>query len=98
MGTNSAAAAAASLRSSYVQVQFLLGCSRPFPAAMPGSGVWPIADVHKDAVKEITRAHERTIETLWEAWRKEQQALKQMVANQEKTIEQLRQDIQGIRA
>jgi hypothetical protein len=56
------------------------------------------AKIHEDTVKEITKAHERTIETLWGAWREEQQALKQMVANQEKALEQLREDIQSIRA
>jgi septal ring factor EnvC (AmiA/AmiB activator) len=47
-------------------------------------------------VKEITTSHERVVETLWNAWKKEQQALKQMIEGQEKAIKQLQQDIQGI--
>ncbi|KAH7120157.1 hypothetical protein B0J13DRAFT_568440 [Dactylonectria estremocensis] len=55
-----------------------------------------ITKMHEEAVKEITSAHERMIETLWDAWKKEQQALRQMIASQEKSIGKLQQDIQSI--
>ncbi|KAI8411549.1 hypothetical protein FOFC_08143, partial [Fusarium oxysporum] len=57
-----------------------------------------MAKAQQETVKEITTSHERIIETLWNAWKKEQQALKQMIEGQEKVIRQLQQDIQGIQA
>ncbi|KAF9773823.1 hypothetical protein IL306_008283, partial [Fusarium sp. DS 682] len=57
-----------------------------------------MAKAQQETVKEITTSHERIIETLWNAWKKEQQALKQMIEGQEKAIRQLQQDIQGIQA
>ncbi|KAH7231371.1 uncharacterized protein BKA55DRAFT_582515 [Fusarium redolens] len=57
-----------------------------------------MAKAQQETVKEITTSHERIIETLWNAWKKGQQALKQMIEGQEKAIGQLQQDIQGIQA
>ncbi|RKK81744.1 hypothetical protein BFJ71_g15495 [Fusarium oxysporum] len=48
--------------------------------------------------QETMNSHERIIETLWNAWKKEQQAPKQIIEGQEKAIGQLQQDIQGIQA
>jgi hypothetical protein len=57
-----------------------------------------MAKAQQETVKEITTSHERVIETLWNAWKKEQQAFKQMIEGQEKAIRQLQKDIQGIQA
>ncbi|KAL3587622.1 hypothetical protein FPOAC2_13519 [Fusarium poae] len=57
-----------------------------------------MAKSQQETVKEITTSHERIIETLWNAWKKEQQAFKQMIEGQEKAIRQLQKDIQGIQA
>ncbi|KAI8411413.1 hypothetical protein FOFC_08007 [Fusarium oxysporum] len=57
-----------------------------------------MAKAQQETVKEITTSHERIIETLWNAWKKEQQALKKMIEGQEKAIRQLQKDIQGIQA
>lgn len=35
-----------------------------------------VAKAQQETVKEITTSHERVVETLWNAWKKEQQALK----------------------
>jgi TolA-binding protein len=57
-----------------------------------------MAKSQQETVKEITTSHKRIIETLWNAWKKEQQAFKQMIEGQEKAIRQLQKDIQGIQA
>ncbi|PNP53046.1 hypothetical protein FNYG_15792 [Fusarium nygamai] len=57
-----------------------------------------MAKAQQETVQEITTSHKRIIETLWSAWKKEQQALKQRIEGQEKAIGQLQQDIQGIQA
>uniref|UniRef100_A0A0C4DIP0 HAT C-terminal dimerisation domain-containing protein n=1 Tax=Fusarium oxysporum (strain Fo5176) TaxID=660025 RepID=A0A0C4DIP0_FUSOF len=54
--------------------------------------------VRHGAVKLGATAALRIIETLWNAWKKEQQALKQMIEGQETAIRQLQQDIQAIQA
>jgi hypothetical protein len=45
-----------------------------------------MAKAQQETVKEITTSHERIIETLWNAWKKEQQAFQQMIEGQEKAI------------
>ncbi|KAJ4127384.1 hypothetical protein NW765_017336 [Fusarium oxysporum] len=57
-----------------------------------------MAKAQQETVKEITTSHERIIGTLWNAWKKEQQALEQMIEGQVKAIRQLQQGIQGIQA
>ncbi|KAL9561263.1 hypothetical protein ACKAV7_014618 [Fusarium commune] len=57
-----------------------------------------MAKAQQETVKEITTSHERIIETLWNAWKKEQQVLKQMIEGQETAIRHLQQDIQAIQA
>ncbi|EXA34613.1 hypothetical protein FOVG_14036 [Fusarium oxysporum f. sp. pisi HDV247] len=43
----------------------------------------------QETVKEIATSHQRIIETLWNAWKEEQLALKQMIKGQEKGVRQL---------
>ncbi|EXM14933.1 hypothetical protein FOTG_16697 [Fusarium oxysporum f. sp. vasinfectum 25433] len=43
----------------------------------------------QETVKEIATSHERIIETLCNAWKKEQLALKQMIKGQKKGVRQL---------
>jgi hypothetical protein len=57
-----------------------------------------MAKPQQKAVKEIMTSHEIIIETLWNAWKEEHQALKQMMEGQEKAVGELQQVIQGIRA